>query len=89
MTISAIFAHEESRKFIASIPSFRKGGLGRIWNRDRKSPSVPLFQRGIEEQSPSQFELQSFHRFHTFRNRESKILRLEHLERLEPPEQSD
>ena len=50
MTNLALFAHRVSRKFIVSIPSFAKGGLGRIWlSDDVKSPSIPLFQRGMIE----------------------------------------
>ena len=47
MTIPPRLARAVSWKFFASIPSFRKGGLGRIWKkRQRKSPSIPLFQKG-------------------------------------------
>src|SRR6185295_18485570 len=48
MSLSAVLARGASRQFLASFPPFSKGRLGGIWIfQSVKSPSVPLFQRGI------------------------------------------
>ena len=58
MTIFDTFSRMASDR---CFPSFRKGGLGRISKeRQRKSPSVPLFQRGITESNDIQKIFQLF-----------------------------